>query len=76
MVFAIKLYRIQAESGRFFLHEHPASASSRRLPEMMSLMADLKISKINAHMCRFKMFSEDEMGRGLVTQKNRLPHKF
>ena len=33
---------------------------------MISLMADLKIRKINAQMCRFKMFSEHEMGRGLV----------
>ena len=66
MIFAIKLYRIQSESGRFFLHEHPASASSWRLPEMISLMNDLKISKVNTHMCRFKMFSQDELGRGLV----------
>ena len=53
MIFAVKLFRIQAESGRFFLHEHPASASSWKLPEMVALMADLNISKINAHMCRF-----------------------
>ena len=30
MLFAIKLYRIQHDAGRFFLHEHPASASSWR----------------------------------------------
>ena len=28
MLFAIKLYRLQADAGRFFLHEHPSSASS------------------------------------------------
>ena len=28
MLFAIKIYRIQSESGRIFLHEHPQSASS------------------------------------------------
>ena len=57
MIFAIKLYRIQSESGRFFLHEHPASASSWKLPEMQALMSDLNISKINTHMCRFGMTS-------------------
>ena len=28
MMFAIRLYRIQAEAGRFFINEHPSSASS------------------------------------------------
>ena len=36
MLFAIKLYRNQCDAGRFFLHEHPASASSWKLPEMMA----------------------------------------
>lgn len=66
MLFAIKIYRIQSESGRFFLHEHPQSASSWRLPEMVSLMEDLKINKTATHMCRFGMRSQDEQGLGLV----------
>ena len=66
MLFAIKLYRIQHDAGRFFLHEHPASASSWRLPEIQSLMEDLGIKKVNAHMCRFKMMSEDKQGKGLA----------
>ena len=53
MLFAIKLYRLQADAGRFFLHEHPSSASSWKIPEMIALMRDLNIEKINAHMCRF-----------------------
>ena len=63
--FAIKLYRINSEAGRFFLHEHPASASSWKLPEMQSLMTDIGTKKVNYHMCHFKMMSEDEQGRGL-----------
>ena len=31
VLFATKLYRIQAEASRFFIHEHPASASSWKL---------------------------------------------
>jgi hypothetical protein len=31
MLFAIKLYRLQADAGRFFLHEHPSSASSWKI---------------------------------------------
>jgi hypothetical protein len=66
MLFAIKRYRIHSEAGRYVLHEHPASASSWRLPEMQSLMSDLGIKKVNAHMSRFKMKSKDEHGEGLV----------
>ena len=29
-------------------------------------MEDLGIKKVNAHMCRFKMMSEDDQGKGLV----------
>ena len=66
MLFAIKLYRIQHDAGRFLLHEHPASASNSRLPEMQSIVSDLGIEKVNAHICRFKMMSEDDQGKGLV----------
>ena len=65
MLFAIKLYRIQAEAGRIFIHEHPASASSCKLPEMPALMSDPNISTTNTHMCRFGMKSENEIGIGL-----------
>ena len=41
MKFAIKLYKIQAENCRWLLHEHPNSASSWKLPEMVQLMQDL-----------------------------------
>ena len=66
MLFAIKLYRIQADAGRYFLHEHPASASSWKLPEMMAPMEDYKLKRVNGHMCRFGMTSTDEKGNGLV----------
>lgn len=66
MLSAIKLYHIQAEAGRFAIHEHPASASSWKLPEMQALMSDLNISKTNTHMCRFGMNSENEVGVGVV----------
>ena len=45
MRFAIKLYRLQAEQGRWFRHEHPSSATSWKMPEMKSLMNDLQIQK-------------------------------
>eukprot|EP00973_Karenia_brevis_P084114 11670821-Karenia_brevis.AAC.1 len=32
--FCMKLYSIQIEAGRYFLHEHPLSASSWQLPSV------------------------------------------
>ena len=56
---ALKIYQLQVEGGRFFIHEHPNSASSWKLPEMMKLMDDLGIEKTVGHMCRFGMKSQD-----------------
>ena len=63
MLFAIKIHRILAKSWRVFLHEHPQSASSWRLPEMVSLMEDLKITKTATHMCRFGMNKDQDWSR-------------
>ena len=66
MRFAVKLYRIQSENNRFFLHEHPSSATSWKMPEVLKLMNDLNIEKTIAHMCRYGMNSSDESGGGRV----------
>ena len=66
MRFALKICQLQVEGGRFFIHEHPNSASSWKLPEMMKFMDDLGIEKTVGHMCRFGMKSQDEQGIGLV----------
>ena len=34
MNFCVELYRMQMDSGRFFLHEHPLSASSWKMPQV------------------------------------------
>ena len=66
MRFAVKLYRMQAESGRLLLHEHPNSATSWRMPEVVSLMEELSIDKKVAHMCRCGMMPSDANGPGEV----------
>ena len=64
MRFDIKLYRLQAEQGRWLLHEHPNPASSWNMPDMQELMNNLGIDKTVAHMCRYGMQSSDEQGSG------------
>eukprot|EP00972_Heterocapsa_arctica_P038713 5705602-Heterocapsa_arctica.AAC.1 len=36
--FCLKLYNIQLRAGRYFLHEHPATATSWKDPEVINFM--------------------------------------
>ena len=51
MRFAVKLYRLQVDSGRLFIHEHPNSASSWKMPEMVKLMEDINVDRVVGHVC-------------------------
>ena len=53
--FCFKLYRKQIAAGRYFLHEHPASASSWELHEVQELMQDPNVFQVVAHMCALGM---------------------
>ena len=49
--FCFKLYRKQISEGRYFLHEHPAAASSWEIHEVRELMTDPNVFAVVAHMC-------------------------
>ena len=68
MRLAMKPYRLQAEGGRYFLREHPNSATSSKMKEVLRLMSDLQLEKTTAHMCRYGMRRTDESGGGRVTK--------
>ena len=70
--FVCELYRIQAESGRYYLHEHPAGATSWRVPEVQSLCDDSDAHVVVADLCMFGMSSRDHLGEGLAKK----PTKF
>jgi hypothetical protein len=67
--FCIELYRIQLDAGRFFLHEHPWSASSWRTAEMQELLQDPRVTKVRGNMCRYNMKITDSDGTALVCKK-------
>ena len=48
LLFAIELYDEQLAAGRYVLHEHPMSASSWHVPEMINLMAEYNLIKMRA----------------------------
>ena len=62
----VMLYRLQLDQGRYFLHEHPASAGSWKEPRMVDLMNMHGVERVVADMCCFGMTSHDEQGTGLV----------
>ena len=62
MRFAVKMYRIQMEGGRYFVHEHPAGATSWRLPIIRKLWAEDGVRAVVADQCEFGLVGKDEWG--------------
>ena len=52
--------------GRYFLHEHPWSAWSWKLPAMKSLMSTPGVKCGKGHMCSHGMQVEDRHGKALA----------
>ena len=64
--FCMELYAEQARCGRYYLHEHPKSASSWREPEVQKTIDEFNGVVYTGHMCQFGMKSRDEHGERLV----------
>ncbi len=64
--FCVSLYWEQIKHGRYFLHEHPASATSWKLTDIKQLLLHPGVVKVVGHMCAYGMKSVDEKFEGLV----------
>ena len=60
--FCIKIYLIQMEAGRNFLHEPPWGAKSWAIPEMEELLADARVEVSYADQCQFGLTSKIAVG--------------
>ncbi len=60
--FALDVYRWQMSRGRYFAHEHPATATSWRLPEVQKLMKDHRVERVVNDACMFGMRALDRYG--------------
>ena len=69
--FCCRLYEFQLESGNYFLHEHPACASSWKLPCVRRVLAMAGVEAGVGHMCRHGMEQADNDGPGLVRKPTR-----
>ena len=51
--FAAKVYRVQTEAGRYYVHEHPATASSWNEREIQNLARQENVEKVTSDLCMF-----------------------
>ena len=59
--FCVKLYELQVRSGRFFVHEHPAGATSWQLDCVRKLLDEASVARVNGDQCQYGQ--ADESGR-------------
>ena len=57
---------MQIQAGRYFLHEHPKSASSWKEQCVQRVLGKQNVEAVTGHMCRWGMMSTDEQGEGSV----------
>jgi hypothetical protein len=60
--FALDVYRWQMSRGKYFLHEHPNSATSWKSPAMQDLLTQKSVCTTTADACRFGMTALDHNG--------------
>ena len=64
--FCLSLYEIQRRAGRYYLHEHPRSATSWKLKSMGRFEYYADTIYVDANMCQFGMVTNLKGEKGLV----------
>lgn len=60
--FCSKLYDMQWNEGRYFLHEHPAGASSWNEPCMVKLLQKHGVTRVNGDQCQYGLTTTTPKG--------------
>ena len=68
--FVCSLYEEQVKAGRFFLHEHPAGASSWNVPGMQRLMSHHDVHYAKMDQCMYWQNSRNSHGIKTPARKN------
>ena len=71
--FCLTLYEIQRRAGRYYLHEHPRTATSWKLKSMGRFEYYADIMYVDTNMCQFGMVTNHKGEKGLV--ESGLPRK-
>ena len=56
------MYRIQLKEGRYFIHEHPAGATSWRMEVIRKLWGEEGVRAVVADQCESGLMSHDRWG--------------
>ena len=70
--FCMELYRIQMCGQRFFMHEHPATATSWSMSEVIEVAMMESVEIITIDMCAFGMKYIDSQGESLVKKPTKI----
>ncbi|MBN71658.1 MAG: hypothetical protein CME32_20555 [Gimesia sp.] len=70
--FCEEVYKMQVKEGRFFMHEHPNSASSWNMPEMIRLAAMEGVEITTCDMCAYGLKTIDDEGEALAEKRTRI----
>ena len=58
--FCCEIYDLQLQAGRYFVHEHPAHAStSWNLPEVQALLKDSRVGRVVGDQCQYGQQTSD-----------------
>ena len=60
--FCFRIYEVQRRAGRFFAHEHPSTATSWSLPEVLDMLLKEDVELVEVDMCSFGMKAADAEG--------------
>ena len=66
LAFCAELDKMQIDSGRYYLHEHPTSASSWNEPCMQDIIKDPEHFTARIHMCAYEMKIPDKHGNEYI----------
>ena len=67
--FLVMLYRKQVEGGRYFLHEHPAHATSWHMADIAALRGQPGTHTVVGDKCMYGLTTESSRGRKLAAAK-------
>ena len=69
--FCIKLYEIEWQNGRYFVHEHPAGAGSWDEEMMQRRMNREGVQRVVGDQCQYGLKSTDEIGTAPARKRTR-----
>ena len=62
--FCCMMYEYQVRRGKHFLHEHPWTARSWKLPGIQKLLRNPAVNLVECRICQFRMMTHDEEKNG------------